>query len=358
MSDENNTPNTSALTLPEEGQFRRDVAAINKFQQIVHSTLVNGQDYGVIPGTNKPTLLKPGAEKIAKLLGLADSYEIMDRQEDWIRGFFRYIIKCRLTSVSHGVVISEGMGECNSMESKYRWRWLSGRDIPAGTDTSKLVSKTRGDWTTYRFDNDDIYSQVNTLLKMAKKRALVDAALSAGRLSEVFTQDVEDLADNGKIIEGEVVNKSTGEIKPTSNTCDHFCKEHNTKFFKTFNMRSFGHPMKDANGNEIKDDKGKTVWCHEHSAEPAASAQTGEIKAETTTSAEDFNNLQSASKTIDLNAKASAATLADIQVARESKAITQGELLTEANKRFKVATTGAMTEGQAREMLKWCADFN
>ena len=34
-----------------------------------------------IPGTNKPTLLKPGAEKIAKLLGLADSYEIMDRQE-------------------------------------------------------------------------------------------------------------------------------------------------------------------------------------------------------------------------------------------------------------------------------------
>ena len=32
---------------------------------------------------------------------------------------------------------------------------------------------------------------------MGKKRSLVDAALSAGRLSEVFTQDIEDMAANG-----------------------------------------------------------------------------------------------------------------------------------------------------------------
>jgi hypothetical protein len=42
-------------------------------------------------------------------------------------------------------------------------------------------------------DNEDIFSQVNTLVKMAKKRALVDATLSAGRLSNVFTQDIEDM---------------------------------------------------------------------------------------------------------------------------------------------------------------------
>ena len=98
-----------------------------------------------------------------------------------------------------GATVSEGMGECNSMESKYRWRWVGERDLPAGTDKTKLVSqerrsaKTGGHWTVYRMDNDDIYSQVNTILKMAKKRALVDAALSAGRLSDVFTQDLEDL---------------------------------------------------------------------------------------------------------------------------------------------------------------------
>ena len=60
---------TTALALPSEEQFRHDIDAINRFQQIVHANLIENQDFGVIPGTQKPTLLKPGAEKIAKLLG-------------------------------------------------------------------------------------------------------------------------------------------------------------------------------------------------------------------------------------------------------------------------------------------------
>jgi len=201
---------TTVLALPDEAQFRKDIQAINRFQQIVKANMIEGHDFGVIPGTTKPTLLKPGAEKIAKLLGLADTYEILDRQEDWQKPFFRYIIKCKLVSVRDDIVISEGLGECNSMESKYRWRWVSERDLPQGTDTSKLVkqdrksTKTGGHWTVYRLDNEDIYSQVNTILKMAKKRALVDAALSAGRLSDVFTQDIEDISD---IVREEVVEK-------------------------------------------------------------------------------------------------------------------------------------------------------
>lgn len=188
---------TTALTLPEEGQFRKDIQAINKFQQVVKATMVSGHDYGVIPGTRKPTLLKPGAEKIAKLLGLADEYEIIDKAEEWDKPFFRYLIKCRLMSIAHRVIVSEGLGECNSMESKYRWRWVFQSELPSDIDKSKLVQRTirtkRGDAKQYRLDNDDIYSQVNTVLKMAKKRALVDASLSAGRLSDVFTQDIEDI---------------------------------------------------------------------------------------------------------------------------------------------------------------------
>ncbi len=193
----------SGMTLPDEATFRHDVAAINRFQQVVRATMVSGQDYGVIPGTQKPTLLKPGAEKIAKLLGLSDDYEIVDRQEDWAKGFFRYLIKCQLKTVN-GVLMSSGLGECNSMESKYRWRWSFASALPpelqgdAGKAMrdklqSKQVSTRNGPAKMYRLDNEDIYSQVNTILKMAKKRALVDAALSAGRLSEVFTQDIEDI---------------------------------------------------------------------------------------------------------------------------------------------------------------------
>ena len=186
------------LSLPDEGLFRKELDAVNRFQAIVHANLIKDQDYGIIPGTQKPTLLKPGAEKIAKLLGLADHYSIIDQKEDWDKPFFRYLIKCSLVNVLGDTTVSEGLGECNSYESKYRWRWFSERDLPAGVDKSKLVSQERhsragGKWMMYRFENDDIFSQVNTILKMAKKRALVDAVLSAGRLSNIFTQDMEDI---------------------------------------------------------------------------------------------------------------------------------------------------------------------
>lgn len=244
-----------ALALPGETQFRADIQAINRFQAIVHQNLVDGQDYGVIPGTTKPTLLKPGAEKIAKLLGLADQYEIVDKQEDWSKPFFRYLIRCKLIHVATQSLISEGLGECNSMESKYRYRWIAGQDLPQGVDKSKLVtqerhSKTGGHWTVYRMDNDDIYSQVNTILKMAKKRALVDAALSAGRLSNVFTQDIEDIG----IIDAEVVEKP---VQKSVDKSEHWCSLHNTEFFKKGKMKGYAHKV-----------EGTADWCNEPELSP------------------------------------------------------------------------------------------
>ena len=211
IQEENN-----ALALPKPEVFKGKLQAINQFQQIVHSNLIPEADYGVIPGTTKPTLLKPGAEKIAKLLNLADEYEIIDRQEDWQKGFFRYLIKCKLRHIGSSVVVAEGMGECNSMESRYRWREAKRICPLCGAETIiKSKREFGGGWICFtkmggcgakwadgasevegqkigRVENEDIFSQVNTILKLSKKRALVDAALSAGRLSNVFTQDLED----------------------------------------------------------------------------------------------------------------------------------------------------------------------
>jgi len=56
-------------------------------------------------------------------------------------------------------------------------------------------------------------SQKNTILKMAKKRALVDAVLGFATLSEVFTQDLEDI-DPDSIVEGSVGR--TGTSRPAA----------------------------------------------------------------------------------------------------------------------------------------------
>ncbi len=217
---ENKIENASfELTLPDEATLVRQLNEIRRFQELVHANLVPDMDYGTIPGTgNKPTLLKPGAEKISKLLGLADHYEVMDQIEDWGKPFFHYKVRCLLISIRSGITISTGMGECNSYESKYRWR-ESKRKCPVCNSESIIKGKEEygGGWLCFkkqggcgatfpdndtrivdqkigRVENEDIFSQVNTILKMAKKRAMIDAALSAGRLSDVFTQDMEDIA--------------------------------------------------------------------------------------------------------------------------------------------------------------------
>ena len=237
----------------DPNETKRKLEAIAQFQGIVRRELIDGHDFGTIPGTNKPTLLKPGAEKLAKLLNCYDEYEIIERIEDWEKPLFRYLVRCTLIDMATGTKVSSGLGECNSYESKYRYRWVDESNLPLGVQKDLVKSrdgrktvfefdfalekremtgpygKPREYWdafdkaikdgtarrleketkskkkffghemtigtTQYQVPNPDIFDQVNTILKMSKKRALVDAALSAGRLSDLFTQDLDDFAE-------------------------------------------------------------------------------------------------------------------------------------------------------------------
>jgi hypothetical protein len=201
--------------LPSRPEVQSKLEAVRQFQGLVQQTLIKGHDFGVIPGTSKPTLLKPGAEKIAKLLACADTYDILSKTEDWDKPLFSYEIKCTLTWMETGVVVSEGLGEANSHEPKYRYRQGQG----GGT-----------------IINEDVAGQKNTLLKMAKKRALVDAALSAGRLSDVFTQDIEEFQSN---------NVPMSSPRDDSAEQSYWCDDHELQWFRRGKMRSYAHPIGD-----------------------------------------------------------------------------------------------------------------
>ena len=127
----------------------------------VKNHMTVGEDYGVIPGGNKPTLFKPGAEKLNAVFGLSPMVEVSNRVEDWDNGFVAYEMKVTLLNKRTGGIEAEGIGSCNSRERRYK--------------------------------NQDAAGIANTVLKMAKKRALVDATLSATRASGMFTQDLEDI---------------------------------------------------------------------------------------------------------------------------------------------------------------------
>jgi hypothetical protein len=168
---------------------------IQELQAFVRSQMVKDVDYGVIPGTKKPTLYKSGAEKLAAMYGFAQHVEVANKIEDWEREFFHYEVRVQLVNKRTGVVEAQGVGSANSRETRYRWRWVPERDVPQGADKSTLVRRAGKYGPLYRIDNENPADVVNTVLKMAKKRALVDAVLSATRSSGIFTQDADDFPD-------------------------------------------------------------------------------------------------------------------------------------------------------------------
>lgn len=193
-------------------------------------------DYGRIPGTAKDTLLKPGAEKLTTLFGLSPRFEIVEKELDWTgdrhngEAFFYFQYRCSLWRGD--LLAGEGLGSCNSWEKKYRWRNASLSCPECGAESViKGKAQYGGGWLCwgkkggcgFKFpDNDERITKqetgqvpnenpadlVNTLDKMAQKRALVAATLIAVNASEFFTQDVEDM--DLSIIEGDYTEQPTG----------------------------------------------------------------------------------------------------------------------------------------------------
>ena len=165
MSEETAVINAEySLTEIKPSHVQSMMTRIAEMRAVVQKNLVEGHDYGKIQGCPKPSLWKPGAEKILILFGLASEYEIIDKVQDYEKGFFAFTVRCFLSR--NGIPVTQGVGHCNTKERKYQ--------------------------------KSNPYDLANTVLKMAKKRAQVDATLTVASLSDIFTQDLEDLQDIDK----------------------------------------------------------------------------------------------------------------------------------------------------------------
>lgn len=197
---------------------------VKTLQSTLKNILVDNHDYGKIPGCgDKPTLLKPGAEKILMALGITSSYELIEHTENFDgRGFFAYTVKCVL--FLNGAKITEGLGHANSKEKKWASEFVYEKDLPQGTDKELLKKKSfKGEnGTFYKYEVEaDANSKANTILKMAKKRAQIDAVLTVASLSEIFTQDFDDLPPAEEPTTKPVVEN----IKAQVNKDEYFCEE-------------------------------------------------------------------------------------------------------------------------------------
>jgi len=191
---------------------------VTSIQTLMKLAMKKDVHFGTIPGTQKPTLYKDGAEKLSLMFRLAPMYDI--EKIDLGDGHREYEISCSLKHILTGNFFGQGVGSCSSMESKFRWRNAQ-RICPECKQETIIKGKEEygGGWLCYRkkggcgekFDsedkrltdqaigkveNPDIADIYNTVKKMAKKRAFVDAMLTATAASDIFSQDIEDLKDN------------------------------------------------------------------------------------------------------------------------------------------------------------------
>lgn len=208
-----------ADVLAQEGEQR------NLLGEFVAKHMTENSDYGVIPGTKNKTLLKPGAEKLTTIFRCVPRFVIEEKIENWESGLFYYRFSCHIVTLADGNVVAEGVGSCSTYESRYRWR-TANRVCPACGADAILRSKhpprdnphAAPGWFCWnkkggcganfaaddiavtgqasgRVQNPDLCDCANTVLKMAKKRAHVDAAIALARCSDIFTQDVEDFSE-------------------------------------------------------------------------------------------------------------------------------------------------------------------
>lgn len=216
--------NVTELARPVAGglalTFQDMVQRVAMVDQFYREVMQDGTDYGVIPGTGKPSLYQPGAQMLDQIFGYVPTFEVMPASViAWDRPipFFHYVIRCRLLSGRTGEAVAEGIGSCNSYEDKYRWRNAK-RTCPDCKAETIIKGKEEfgGGWICFkrqggcgtkfrdgeaiiedqrvgRIENDDTASLENTISKMAQKRAHVAATLNATGASRIFTQDIEDL---------------------------------------------------------------------------------------------------------------------------------------------------------------------
>ncbi len=151
----------SPLDLPGE-QFKEGLERRSNNRAMllswIRSALTENVDFGIIPtkqGNAKKSLWKPGAEKIAGMLGVVARFTFQDLD----------------TLLAQGVIPDYVVVHCQLLDS-------SSRVLAQGVGARSLKKD---------------YGDLNKALKMAEKSAHIDAVLRLGGLSEVFTQDIEDL---------------------------------------------------------------------------------------------------------------------------------------------------------------------
>jgi hypothetical protein len=189
------------------------------------------------PGDTKKNLLKPGADKLCFMFRLRPDFH--QEIKELPGGHLEVLTGCQIFHIESGQKIAEGVGLATTMESKYRWRNASKKCPHCGKETIKKSKYEDGGYYCYekiggcgakfngndreitdqivgKVENPDIADTYNTVLKMSKKRAYVDATITACAASDIFSQDAEDYKDTAESVAHEAKKEDLRNVTENS----------------------------------------------------------------------------------------------------------------------------------------------
>lgn len=228
MNDTEEMKDTQLVTRPAFGlqtfTAQDMVDRVRLIQSVMATVMKPGVHYGKVSGCgDKPSLLKPGAEILCNTFMLAAEYD--KETTELPDGHKLYDIRCKLTHIPTGVFVGSCLAVATTMEGKWRFRselirdadgeplkvpreyWKSrNSDLIGGSEFQ--TKKVDGDWViVHRVEHDNPADYYNTATKIGCKRGLVGAIMNVTGVSDVFTQDVEDMPE----VFGEEENHPRGE---------------------------------------------------------------------------------------------------------------------------------------------------
>ncbi len=276
-------------------------------KEAMETAMVRDVDFGVIPGTDKPALYKPGAEKLSVLFQLDVQLENIK-----LWGPDDHLTVSSKAIVYHapsGARLGFGEGMCSTRESRYAYRQASRKCPTCGVEAIiKGKAEYGGGWVCFKkkngcgakyadddtaitnqevgqIDNPALPDAWNTIVKMAEKRARVDAVLAVTGASALFTQDVEDaetpLSASG--VDGEATAATTATTEPPKaqrRTAKPAAPRGQRMRIKIQELASEADKLREAERGTSWDELTRVIaWRHELAVEDPASTEGGDYGA-------------------------------------------------------------------------------
>lgn len=210
---------TSLAQMPDD-EFEQKLAAMKagqtRIRRIKRELMEVDVHYGTIPNTDKPALLKPGAEVLCQIFGLRATFEHEIEYGDQVtEPAVRVVSRCDLhLGDTSGPIVGTGYGAANTWERKHRYRRADRTCPSCGMVGAVIKGKAEfgGGWLCWSrkggcgakfkdndqaitgqylgdVENPDQHDLQNTIVKMSEKRAYIDATLRTTASSDLFTQD-------------------------------------------------------------------------------------------------------------------------------------------------------------------------